>query len=381
MKRQNVLGAVFVTVFLDLLGFGMLFPLLPTYAADLGASATLVGLLIASYSAAQLVAAPVLGRASDRWGRGPIVAASALGAALGYAVLFLADAMTGLFVGRIITGLCAGNIAAAQATISDVTTPEERGRGMAVVGAAIGLGIIFGPALTALSVPLAGEKSPFAIAAVLALANAVWAARALPRTRGTSPRLLTTLGRAARHPALVLLLSVNFLVMVAFSQIESQLPLLTRHTMGFGPVENGYLFMYVGVVIVVFQLTGTRWLSSRLGDERLIVLGLGCFALGAALAPFVTTWWQVLLPAGLIGVGNATQAPSLMAAISKQAGADEQGAILGASQSLGSSGRIVGPVLGGALFAEVAPPAPYLAGGVAFAVIAAAFVVLDRRVT
>ena len=137
-----MLGAVFVTVFLDLLGFGMLFPLLPTYAADFGASATLVGLLIASYSAAQFVAAPILGRASDRWGRGRIVAASALGAALGYAVLFLASGLTGLFTGRIITGLCAGNIAAAQATISDVTTPEERGRGMAVVGAAIGLGII-----------------------------------------------------------------------------------------------------------------------------------------------------------------------------------------------------------------------------------------------
>lgn len=127
-----------------------------------------MGVLVASYSAAQLLSAPVLGRASDHWGRGPVVAGSAIGAALGYAVMFLADGMAGLFIGRIITGLCAGNIAAAQATISDVTAPEERGRGMAVVGAAIGLGIIFGPALTALSVPLADESAPFAIAGCLA---------------------------------------------------------------------------------------------------------------------------------------------------------------------------------------------------------------------
>lgn len=380
MKRGNTLGAVFVTVFLDLLGFGMIFPLLPTYATDFGASATLVGVLIASYSAAQLLSAPALGRASDRWGRGPVVAASAVGAALGYLVLFLANGMTGLFIGRIITGLCAGNIAAAQAAITDVTTPEERGRGMAVVGAAIGLGIVFGPALTALSVPLAGERAPFAIAGSLALVNAIWAAIALPKTRGTSPRISATLARAVRDPLLVLFLAVNFLVMVAFSQIESQFPLLTQHALGFGPVENGYLFMYLGMVIVVFQLTGTRWLSARLGDERLIVLGLGCFALGAVLAPFVTEWWHVLLPAGLIAIGNATEAPSLMSAVSKRASAQEQGAVLGASQSVGSSGRIFGPVLGGLLFAEVGPAAPYLVAGAAFAAITAAFVIVRRLI-
>lgn len=373
MQRRRVLGAVFVTVLLDLIGFGMIFPLLPTYATGFGASASLIGLLVASYSAAQLLSAPVLGRASDRWGRGPVVAVSAVGAALGYLVLFLADGMAGLFVGRIITGLCAGNIAAAQATVADVTEPVERGRGMAVVGAAIGLGIVIGPALTALSVPVAGERAPFAVAGSLALGNAVWAALVLPRTRGETPRLGTTLVRAARDPRLVLLLAVNFLVMVAFSQIESQFPLLTQHLLGFGPVQNGYLFMYVGLVIVVFQLTGTRWLSPRLGDRRLVVLGLGCFAAGAALAPFVTAWWHVLLPAGLIAVGNATQAPSLMSAISNSVGPREQGAVLGASQSLGSSGRIVGPVVGGLLFAEVGPSAPYLFGGAAFVVIMAVF--------
>jgi len=381
MKSGNILGAVFVTVFLDLLGFGMIFPLLPTYASDFGVSATLVGVLIASYSAAQLLAAPVLGRASDRLGRGPVVAASAVGAALGYAVMFLADGMAGLFIGRIITGLCAGNIAAAQAAISDVTTDEERGRGMAVVGAAIGLGMIFGPALTALSVPLGGERAPFAIAGCLALANALWAVIALPRTRGASPRLWATVRRAGRDPLLVLFLTANFVVMVAFSQIESQFPLLAQHTMGFGPVENGYLFMYVGLMIVVFQLTVTRWLSPRLGDDRLIVLGLGCFGVGAVLAPFVTTWWHLLLPAGLIAIGNATQAPSLMSAISKRAGADEQGAVLGASQAVGSSGRILGPVLGGALFAEIGPAAPYLLAGAAFAVLVAGFLIARRQIT
>lgn len=379
MQRRGVTSAVFVTVLLDLLGFGMIFPLLPTYASDFGASATVVGLLIASYSAAQLLAAPLLGRASDRWGRGPVVAVSAVGAALGYLVLFLADGVAGLFLGRIITGLCAGNIAAAQATIADVTSPEERGRGMAVVGAGIGLGIVIGPALTAVTVPIAGEQSPFALAGGLALLNALWAAIVLPRTRGHSPRMAATLARAARDPLMVLFLAVNFLVMVAFSQIESQFPLLTQALLGFGPVENGYLFMYIGLTIVVFQLTGTRWLSTKLGDERLVVLGLACFAVGALLAPLVTTWWHVLVPAGLIGVGNATQAPSLMSAISNQATAEEQGAVLGASQSVGSSGRILGPVVGGLLFAEVGPAAPYLVAGAAFAILASLFVLLRRR--
>lgn len=162
--------------------------------------------------------------------------------------------------------------------------------------------------------------------------------------------------------------------MVAFSQIESQLPLLTRHTMGFGPVENGYLFMYVGMVIVVFQLTGTRWLSTRLGDERLIVLR-------ARSRPRALRH-DVVAGAGSGRPHRQCHAGSLADGRDLEAGRrGRAGAILGASQSLGSSGRIVGPVLGGALFAEVAPPAPYLAGGVAFAVIAAAFVVLDRRVT
>lgn len=372
--RRNVLGAVFFTVLLDLIGFGMIFPLLPTYAADLGATPTTIGLLVASYSAAQLVFAPVLGHASDRWGRSPVVAVSALGAAAGYLVLWSADGVAALFLGRVITGLCAGNIAAAQATIADVTAPERRAQGMAVVGAGIGLGIVIGPALTALTVPLGGTSAPFALAAALAVLNAGWAALALPRTRGRAIPLVSTLVRASADRLLLLYLVVNLAVMVAFSQIESQLPLLTRDLLGFGAVENGYLFMYVGVLIVGFQLTGTRWLAERISDDRLVLLGLGCFALGALLAPLVSAWWHLLLPAGLIAIGNATQAPSLMSAISTRASEDEQGAILGASQSLGSSGRILGPVLGGWLFATVGPSGPYVVAAALFAIIAAAVV-------
>lgn len=371
MNRRSVYGAVFVTVLLNLLGFGMLLPLLPTYARDFGASAAVVGVLIASYSAAQFISAPVLGRISDRVGRAPVVAACALVAAGGYLLFAATSSLTWIFVARILTGFAAGSIAAAQATIADVTAPTERGQGMAVVGAGIGLGIVLGPALTALSIPIGGTRAPFVIAAIAALANAIWAMLALPRTTGVTPPLLATLARVRRDPLLVLFFAVNFLVMVAFSQIESQLPLLTDHLLDFGPVENGYLFMYVGLVIVAFQLTGTRWLSRRLGDRRLIVIGLACFVLGSALAPFVTAWWQIALPAGLIAIGNATQAPSLLSAISGRVGADEQGAVLGASHSIGSSGRIIGPVLGGVLFGGTGPASPFLTAAAVFACLAA----------
>ena len=371
MSKRGIYGAVFVTVLLNLLGFGMLLPLLPTYARDDGASPTMVGVLIASYSAAQFVSAPVLGRISDRVGRAPVVAGCALVAAGGYLLFAVADSLTWIFVARILTGLAAGRIAAAQATIADVTTPTERGPAMAVVGAGIGLGIVLGPALTALTIPIWGTRAPFVIAAVASLANALWAVVALPRTKGVTPPLLATLGRVGRDPLLVILFVVNFLVMVAFSQIESQLPLLTDHLLGFGPVENGYLFMYVGIVIVGFQLTGTRWLSRRLGDRRLIVIGLVCFAIGSAIAPLVTAWWQIVVPAGLIAIGNATQAPSLLSAISGRVGADEQGAVLGASHAIGSSGRIVGPVLGGLLLGTAGPPAPFVTAAAVFASLAA----------
>src|ERR671917_2048605 len=180
MKRSP-LAVIFVTVFIDLVGFGIVIPLLPFYASRLGASPLSIGLLFASYSVMQLVFSPVLGRLSDRHGRRPVLLLSLLGTALGFFILGFADTLALLFVGRVIDGVSGGNISTAQAYVADVTTPENRAKGMGLVGAAFGLGFIFGPAIGG-TLSLWGKSVPFIFAGCLALANAVLLYFALPET-------------------------------------------------------------------------------------------------------------------------------------------------------------------------------------------------------
>lgn len=363
---KRALGAVFITVFVDMLGFGMIVPILPTYAREFDASPATIGMLIASYSLAQLLLAPVVGRASDRWGRGPVIAVTAAGGAVAYLALGLAGSLLLVFIGRILSGACAASTAAAQGVVADVLPPERRAGGMAIVGAGIGLGIVLGPGIASLLVALGDARLPFFAAAVLCVINIVWALVALPRGAGTPSEGLK--GRELRaFPGLLPLLALSGLIMVGFSMIDSQFPLFTADRLGFAEVENGLLFMYVGVLIVLVQLTATRWLSSRIGEVTLIAVGALVLALGALLVPFTQDWWHVALPAALVAAGNATYAPTTMAALSRVTPQNRQGEIFGLSQSVNAGARVIGPLLGGWLFQQFAPSAPYFTAALVLA--------------
>jgi DHA1 family tetracycline resistance protein-like MFS transporter len=342
-----------MTVFLDLLGFGIVIPILPTYAERYGATGLAVGLLGTTYSAMQLVFSPFWGRLSDRVGRRPVLLASAAAGGVAYVVFGLADSLAMLFVARAIGGACAANISTAQAYIADVTTPENRARGMAIIGAGFGLGFTFGPALGGLGSHFLGDRAPFFIAAGLTVVNVVWMLVALAEPtehRVTRRRDLRSYADAFRTPSLAFYLVAFMVLTFAFSNIESTFALFNHARLGFQERGNGYVFMYIGIVLTVVQGVGTRRLVARFGERRLIGAGTALQAAGAAILPFVHSIPVLLAGTTLIACGNALTSPSMMSTISRAAPADRQGETLGVAQSMGAFGRILGPAAGGYLF-------------------------------
>ncbi len=361
---MSPLVIIFVTVFIDLLGFGIIIPLLPFYAETFGASAMVVGLLATSFSLMQFVFAPIWGRLSDRWGRRPIILAGLLGSALSYLAFGLATSLPMLFAARILAGIAGANIPTAQAFIADSTTPQNRARGMGLVGAAFGLGFIFGPAIGGF-LSAWGYQAPAFFAATLSLANFSAALFFLPESlpperRGVSGRAgrIEAFRRAITRPRLPLVLLVSFLVMTSFASFESMFALFAEARFGFGATTIGYLFAWVGLVLAVVQgvLVGT--LVPRIGEHRLVpaaILVMAVALAGHALAPTVP-WLMAAL--GLLAMGMGFNSPSILAIVSRLADPADQGGTLGISQSLASLARILGPLWGGFVFDRFGPSMP-----------------------
>jgi DHA1 family tetracycline resistance protein-like MFS transporter len=357
MKRSP-LAVIFVTVFIDLVGFGIVIPLLPFYASRFGASPFAIGVLFASYSLMQLVFSPVLGRLSDRHGRRPVLLVSLLGTALGFLILGFADTLFLLFVGRIIDGISGANISTAQAYVADVTTPENRAKGMGLVGAAFGLGFIFGPAIGG-TLSLWGKSVPFFFAGGLALANAALLYFALPETvtpdhparTATPARGLGAMIEGLRRPVFGPVLSIYFLFVVAFSIMTTTFALYTMRRFQYEEHHNGYLFAFIGVLAVIVQGGLIGRLVKRHGELPFVIGGAALFVAGLLALPFVGPATGGL--AALLGVlallanGNAMATPSLQALASKSAGEGEQGLALGLTQSAASLARVIGPLVGG----------------------------------
>ncbi|MDB5098417.1 MAG: hypothetical protein JWM80_2838 [Cyanobacteria bacterium RYN_339] len=371
MKKSPLL-ILFVTVFLDLLGFGMVLPLLPYYAVHFGADALAVGGLLTVYSVMQFIFSPIWGRLSDRVGRRPLLLMSLLGSSAGLVVFGLADSLFLLFVSRAFAGITAATISIAQAYIADSTTPENRAKGMGIIGAAFGLGFVFGPAFGGLLAQF-GHGVPAFVAAGLALANFAFAAWRLPESlpperrgevvaRGFS---LARLGRAATIPGMPVLMVTYFLTIFAFATMEATFPLLTLDRFKFTEVQNGYVFAYIGVVIVILQGGLVGRLAKRFGEKPLVVAGAVCLAVGLAglpLAPSLPVMLLVLVP---LACGNGLANPSLTALISLTAETGAQGETLGVGQSLASLGRILGPLWGGYAYKALGPTTAYgLAAGI-----------------
>lgn len=361
MKRSPLL-VIFITVFIDLIGFGIVIPVLPFYAegTKFGATPSQVGLLFASYSVMQLVFAPVLGRLSDKYGRRPILLASLVGTALGFLILGFATTLLMLFIGRIIDGISGGNISTAQAYIADVTTKEDRAKGMGLIGAAFGLGFVFGPAIGGI-LSRWGINVPFLFAGSLALANAVLLYFTLPETvtpdhparvSAASGRGWRQLIASLQNPRLGFVLTIYFLSIVAFSIMTATFSLFMMFRLGYDAFHNGWIFAFVGVISAIIQGGLIGKLVKKFGEPFLVILGGLLFTASLFAIPFVTpvTGLIAILALGAAtAIGQALSAPSLSSLASKSADAGEQGVVLGVTQSVASLARAVGPSLAAVL--------------------------------
>ncbi|HTT79270.1 MAG TPA: MFS transporter [Stellaceae bacterium] len=364
------MATVFFIVFIDLVGFGLVIPLLPFYAVRFGATAPEVTWLLATYSLAQLITAPFWGRLSDRVGRRPVLMASMAAAALAYVWLGAASDLWMLFAARALAGAGAGNIAAAQAYIADITTPEKRAHGMGMIGAAFGLGFIFGPALggfLAGSNPATADlQTPAWVAAglsVAALCGVLFVLREslAPERRGLARPLgrIASLLSALYRPVLSRLILIFFLVTLAFAAMESIFALWAMRQLNWGPEKVGYVFAYLGFVSAIMQGGLTRRLTKRYGEEPLLSCGLVLLAAGLVIVPFSIDLPILLGAFALLAIGLGLSQPALNSLISRRAGDAEQGEVLGVTRSVGSLARVVGPPMAGYLFADIGHSSPY----------------------
>lgn len=355
---------IFITVVIDLIGFGVMIPILPFYVESFGGTGFEIGMLTAVYSMMQFIFAPIWGQLSDRYGRRPILFFSILGSAAGFLIIGLANALWLVFLGRIIAGITGGNISTAQAYIADITTPENRAKGMGLIGAAFGLGFVFGPALGGILSKF-GTSAPFYFIAALALFNAVMLYFVLPETvkpggsLGKIRSRFAILGDAfANQGKLFRVVVLYFLIITAFSMMTTAFILYLQFTFGYDTFQIGLVFMYIGVLSAVLQGGVVGLLSKRFGEKQLVISGALIMTAAFSVVPFVSPAFGGLT-AMLIGVaafafGNSVSNPALTSLASLYSPADEQGAGLGVLQSGASLARAVGPAIAGVLLYSAA---------------------------
>jgi len=353
---------IFVTVFIDLIGFGMVIPILPYYAhyAPFNATPRDIGFLVASYSLMQFFFSPVLGRLSDRYGRRPILFFSLLGSAVGYFVLGIANTLFLVFLGRIIGGITGGNISTAQAYIADVTSKKNRAKGMGLFGAAFGLGFIFGPAIAGV-LSKYGVHVPFYFAAVLSLANAIALYFILPESLKKSARAMVParknrileLFESLKHKEFREINLVYFLLVTAFSIMTYAFVLYTAYRFEYTPEQNGYLFAFVGTVSILAQGFLFGRLERKFGETPLIIAGCILMVMSLFAIPIVGPdtggLSALLMGTAILSFGNSLASPGLTSLASKTADEHEQGRALGVMQSGASLARALGPIIGGVL--------------------------------
>ncbi len=365
MKTRPALGILFLVVFVDLLGFGMVIPVMPLYAAELGADKKWIGLLMAGYSAMQFLFAPLWGRLSDRIGRRPVLLASIGMTALGFLWYGLAPSFGWLLASRLFAGAATANIAIAQAYIADVTPPEGRAKGMGLIGAAFGIGFVLGPFMGA-ELSRISMGAPGFAAAGLALVNGVAAFLILPepehRQAGERPGRVAALVEEVKKPGIRRLLLAFFLSVTAFSAMEATFSLLAKDRFGLDREQVGRVFAYIGIIVAVVQGGLTGPLTRRFGEGRLLVAGmllqsaaLGGLPMGRGLAGLLAT-------SGLLAIGSALTSPAISSLLSRHSRAEDQGGTLGIGQSAAAFGRILGPEAGTWTFAQWSPATPYLGG-------------------
>jgi DHA1 family tetracycline resistance protein-like MFS transporter len=373
--KKAPLLVVFLTVFIDLLGFGMVVPLLARYGRnELGASSLVAGALVGVYSLMQFVFAPVWGALSDRVGRKPVLTWTLAGNALSYTLYAVSSSLTLLFVSRALSGLFAANISTAQAYVADVTTPADRARGMGLIGMAFGLGFVLGPTIGGVLGAYVGGWAPGAAAALLSATACALAFLRLPeslpperRRRAARARHpILDLRERARAPGIAGLLLLQFLLVFGFANLESMASLFLNDRFGFDEAQTGYVFAYVGVWIAFAQGFLVGRLARRFGERRLLVAGPLSIAIGLQLYWLAPTIPLFLAAIPFVAVGMGISNPSLASLLSKRTPPGTHGAMQGLSQSLGALARFLSPPIAGWLYGrfprERGSVAPFVAG-------------------
>ena len=354
---------IFLTIFVNLVGFGIIIPLLPFYAETFGASPLVIGLLFAVFSLCQLIAAPVLGDLSDRYGRRPVLMFSLAGTVLSFVMLALAHTVWMLFAARIVDGLSGGNISTARAYVADVTQPKDRARAYGLIGAAFGLGFILGPALSGVLSGISYTAPIWAAAAITLVATVMtwwWLPETVHRARAGTGNPLRYLPALLQRPLLRRILAIDFVYWLAFAIFQTTLSLFAARRFGFGAVQTGYLFAAFGLLGAVIQGGLIRPVVGRLGDKPTFLMGLGfgaCGLLGVAFAHSVALFALALVPVAIgIGFGH----PTVSSLVSLVARGDEQGRVQGAASAVESLGRTIGPVWGNASLQDLGESTPYI---------------------
>ncbi len=369
---------IFIVVFVDLLGFSIILPLLPYYASQFGASPQIIGLLIASYSICQFIAAPILGHLSDRYGRRPVLLYSQVGSCLGFILmgfaLQLPNPLLWLFVARIVDGFSGGNLTVAQAYISDITKPEERARNFGmIIGVSFGLGFLIGPTLGGF-LSRFGYDVPAYAAAAFSFASIMATLFLLPETEHqrdeTSPRGLGIYTRVFDYlgiPELRKLLMVFFFMTLPFALYVTMFPLYADRQLDFTAEQAGYFLGFVGFLGIVWQGAVIGPLVKRFGDYKALVIGLLASSCGLFYLVAVNAWWKLAFVALFFSFGHGISRPALTSIITQSAPATRRGGVLGAMTSLESFTRIIAPILGGWIIA-VHPSWLGWIGGILFSI-------------
>lgn len=353
---------IFLTVLVNLIGFGVIIPLLPFYAETFGASPFVVGMLFASFSIAQLIASPLLGYWSDQWGRRPVLIFSLLGTVVSFVMLALARSLVILFAARIVDGLSGGNITTARAYIADVTDESNRAKAYGMLGASFGLGFILGPAIGGAFARISYTAPIWAAAVITIVATALawfWLPETVHRVHAVAGSPWKALRELGTRPALRTLLAIDFLYWICFAIYQGTFALFGEKRFNFNATEIGYILAAFGVLGVIVQGGLVAPVVRRLGEKRTFVAGLVLAAAGwgaTAFAPSPPFFFAMLVP-GAIGIGFCT--PALTSLLSTAAGRHEQGRVQGAAGALESLGRALGPVWGNGSLQWLGTPAPY----------------------
>jgi MFS transporter, DHA1 family, tetracycline resistance protein len=354
---------IFLTIFVNLVGFGIIVPLLPFYAETFGASTFVIGLLFGVFSICQLVAAPALGDLSDRYGRRPVLIFSLLGTVVSFVMLAMAHSIAMLFAARIVDGLSGGNISTARAYVADVTEPKDRAKAYGLIGAAFGMGFICGPALSGVLAGYSYTAPIWAAAAITLAATAMayfWLPETVHRAAAGTGMPFRNLTAMMQRPGLRRMLVIDFIYWFAFAIFQTTFALFVARRLGYDVSQTGYLFAGFGVLGAIIQGAFIRPIVHKWGDKHVFIAGLVCTAVGLAITSFAHSLVFLVIALTPLAFGMGFGHPTVSSLVSRAGRKDEQGRVQGAAGAVESLGRALGPVWGSAAMQRFGEATPYL---------------------